>query len=150
MNLFNWMSFDSFTHPWNRNHAQDIENFHYYQKIPCVPFLFIRLTLEQYKFERHGPLTCTGKYLHWFWSEVRALRLWRALIHATLYRGPEHLDFAISEGHGTNPPQIPRGIISWGDQELFTDFQLPGVGIPNPSVVQGSTVLGNECCFLFW
>lgn len=58
MNLLNWMSFDSFTHPRNHNHTIDIEYFHYYQKIPCVTFFFIQLTLEQYRFDPHGPLTC--------------------------------------------------------------------------------------------
>lgn len=53
------------------------------------------------------------------------------------------MDFAIHGGLGTNLPQIPRGIKFWegGNRELFAEFQLPGVGIPNPHVVQGSTVL---------
>lgn len=44
LNVYNSMSCDSGTHPWNHHHNPDSEHVHHPQRIPWVPIEFISLS----------------------------------------------------------------------------------------------------------
>lgn len=56
MNLFNWMNCDSFIHPWNHSHNQDIEHFHYFQNISVPLFSLLFSYCSKIYISWHFPL----------------------------------------------------------------------------------------------